>query len=267
MAPTKGKLEGRVTVPTGGWTGTINEATGGGAQAWTIAAGDYYMSSLDGTANDFIKTWELALETASFNGYSYTATVSAGEDDTGLTTVTRASGSGSITIAWTDTEVRDILGFATGTQSGSGAYSSTEHVRSLWLPDVEYQSPNGPNVSRRTSDLAMQRSGAGHVYALSGQRAALIDVNWPALSRAKTWAANEGTPKESWEQFWIDVILGEASWSSNPAGPFRWYPDADTDATYFTVQGGPRDLNPQALENQWTGLWQVQLTDLAVVPS
>ena len=45
------KIEGRLTVPTGGWAISALETTGGLSALVTIPAGDYYLTNSSGAAN------------------------------------------------------------------------------------------------------------------------------------------------------------------------------------------------------------------------
>lgn len=262
-----GKLEGRITVPTGGWTGTIEETTGGGAQTFTVAAGDYYHSSGD-TGTDLETTFEVALETASSNGYSYTVTPAMGESGTGKTLVGRASGSGNIAIVWTSTDLRDVLGFSQGDVSGAGSYTSADSGRSVWLPDGPGRALNGSSsAGRMVGAYQAQESAAGHYNALMGPRKRVNAVDWTGVSRSRMWKANEAVVNQSLEQFIIDVIYGEANWSTRPGGPFRWYPDADTDASYFTYSGGFSGPEFEQLQAQYTGQWNFRFPRMVEVPA
>ena len=53
MAITNGKVEGLITIPTGGVQALTCEDDNSTAAAITITAGTYYWSSADGGANDF----------------------------------------------------------------------------------------------------------------------------------------------------------------------------------------------------------------------
>src|SRR3990167_1112188 len=103
MAQTGGRLEGQITVPTGGWTATV----GGPA---TIAAGTYYAAA-------FLAAVGAAFATA--GSTTCAASASLGVSGTGLVTITFGS---ATAITWVSTDLRDILGFA----GNSG--SATSHV-------------------------------------------------------------------------------------------------------------------------------------------
>lgn len=271
MAVTFGKLEGRITIPTGGWSVSIAETGGGGATASaSFTAGDtYYLSSTDSEANDLLADLAAKL-TASAGNATYTCSIAAGESGTGKVTITASGGSvTAIAITWTSADLKALLGF-TGTQSGALTYESAGSARSLWLPNGPYQALNGGGTWAGwiESDLRAQESPAGHCFALTGQRKKASVLSWVGISRARMWTANETTTNQSLEKFYTDVVLAEASWSGRAAGPIRWYSDAADDATYVTYSTPTWNIfRPDQLREQWTGQWQVTIPRLVQVPS
>lgn len=271
MATTFGKLEGRITIPTGGWSISIAETGGGGATASaSFTAGDtYYLSSIDSESNDFPADLAAKL-TASAGNATYACSIAAGENGTGKVTITASGGSvTSIAITWTSSAMKDLLGF-TGTQSGSLSYTGANQARSLWLPNGPFQALNGGGswAGWIESDLRAQESPAGHCFALTGQRKKASSISWVGISRAKIWTANESTTNESLEKFYTDVVLAEAAWSGRAAGPIRWYSDAATDSTYVTYSVPTWNVyRPDQLREQWTGQWIVSIPRLVEVPT
>lgn len=261
MAINHGKVEGRVTVPTGGWDVACTDESGGPTTV-TLAAGDYYLSGTSG----LVATLETAINAAMTQ--AWTVAIGAGEDGTGKVTIGVGGDPAFSAISWTDTDLRDLLGF-TGNVSSDVSYVGTNHARSLWLPDAPINSPYGANDPLEESDYRSVSSPAGHVSVVGSQRRSVQAYSWDMCSGAKTRIAQETTTNESFQKFWRDVILGEASWSSLPGGPLRVYPDADVDATYETykVDGDLlREFRPQQVEQGWTGLYMVAMPRLVVVP-
>ena len=108
---------------------------------------------------------------------------------------------------------------------------------------------------------------AGHVHTVYSQRKAVYAASW-RVSRNKVHVAAEDTAGESFEQFWLDSILGEDSFGT-VGGPLRLYWDRDTDATYVTVKlvgDALRDLNPQKTQQDFVGLYDLHLNRLVEVP-
>lgn len=265
-----GKVEGRITVPTGGWDVSLTDASGGPTTA-TIAAGTYYISSAGSGANDLPAAFAAAANAAMTQ--TWTCTTAAGENGTGKTTITATGG--TLTISWTDTDLRDVLGFD-GTEAASGGGGtmtivSNDQARSLWLPNSGYQSLDGYDGStwqgHWETDLHHLESAAGDVWSVMGSKKRILEILWPQVSKAKTWIAEEDTTNESFEKLFLDAICGEAAWGT-AGGPLRIYYDAADDASYYTYRyAGPPEFRPSQVREHWTGAWSVSLPRLVQDPS
>lgn len=261
--PTNGKLEARITVPTGGWTITLTDASGG-PTAVVLPAGTYYHSSDGSNANTLPEA--LATAANALMGQTWTFSVAAGEGGTGKYTISCTGA--TCTVTFTDTEIRDLLGF-TGNLSGSTSYTSTNQAQALWIASYGWQKKNAQAGGfARVSDQQYSLNSAGYVYAVQGQSYKTARIVWPMETRAKTRTANESTTNESFETFLVDGIWGTATWGTC-TGPIRFYPDADTDATYGTFSA--LDLgswDPSELQEHWSaGRWVIELPNLVEVPS
>lgn len=247
---TRGKLYGRITVPTGGWATTV-----GGVTA-TIPAGTYY-------ADTFLTEVDTQFTAAS--GTSVTITSGLGEAGTGIIVITFGSAKA---ITWVETKVRDILGF-TGNSASATVHTGTQHMRHVWLPNCHYVSQNAVSATwrgKRESDLRTNENAAGYTWDHMGQQKETNWLRWPAVLRSKTWVGNESTVNESMERFVRDSIWGTAV-GGTPGGPVRFYPDADagTYATYKVV--GFKDYDPQQYFQGWAGgPWTIEVPRLVVVP-
>lgn len=232
---TRGRLEARITVPTGGWSAAVDDSGGGGAVAATVPAGTYYLLSADlvgGGTQSLVAAFEAALNAAAPTD-TLTVTVSAGEAGTGKTTI---ASSGSTSLAWTDTELRDLLGYEADLSAGT-SWVSPRQCQALWLPDCPYDARNeldGSWWGEPESDFATARNSAGYVWGYAGESCEVLEgLAWNAVSRRKAIQANESTGHESWERFARQGIWGQAAWGT-PTGPIRLYPDADDHATHGT---------------------------------
>lgn len=263
MAPTRGRLEGRVTVPTGGWTGTIDDSGGASAATWTVAAGTYYLSS-GADSYSLIDAFAAALNSAAPTD-TIAVTLSAGESGTGKVTITST---GSTAIAFTSTDLRDLLGFETNLSAGT-SWTGTMQARSLWLPNCPYKAPNGVGVWRgwREADARSVENAAGYVFNHMGQEKEVNELSWNSVSRSLIWAANEATVNASWERFARDCIWGVAAWGT-PGGPLRFYPDAADSGIYATYKvPGYTSIRPEPLIQDYVaGTWRVVLPRLVVDP-
>lgn len=249
MAPTFGRLDGRITV-SGSMTATV------GAGTATITPSTYYLT-------EFLA--EVGSRFATASGTSCTATCGSGENGTGLVTLTFGVAKA---VTWVTTALRDILGY-TGDLSSGTTHVATTHVRNTWLPNCAYNSLNGITSAfrgYRVADLRTAENAAGYVWNHMGQEKEVNWLRWSAVSRAKTWAANETTVNASWERFARDAIWGVASWGT-PGGPLRFFPDAGS-ATYaqYTV-AGYTEIQPRPYHEGWAGgPWTIELPRLVVVP-
>ena len=273
MAITFGKLESRITVPTATWTGTLVESVGAESNVFTIAAADYYHSSTGTGAADLAATLQTALDAASdagANNFNYTVTPSFGEAGTGKTTIT-FDGTGTFSITWTSTDLRDVFGW-TGDVSAVTTTTSQNHARSIWIASRPLVSPwgNGDHGTYET-DANSTESNSGHANTLySDKKRVLSFVEWSDIEAARTRVSNETTTHQSFEKFWLDGILGQATWTSSPGGPLRLTWDAATDATYF--QGHCtgqilKSFRPEAVRQGWAGAYRIVVDRLVEVPT
>ncbi len=257
-----------MTVPTGGWTLSINDSGAGAAVTATLAAGTYYWSTADtiggGTAS-LLSAISTSLNLAATTD-TITVTLSAGESGTGKLTITS---SGSTTIAWVSTDWRDLMGFASDLAAGT-TWTSPSQVRNLWLPDCFYNAPNAVDDAFRgwrESDLRENENAAGYGWAHMGQEKVVNAISWHAVSRSRIWQANESTTNASWERFCRDGIWGVAGWGT-PGGPLRFHPDADSNALYATYRPFQlQNIQPSPAMDGWAaGPWVVSLPRLVQVP-
>lgn len=268
MAIVNSKIEGRITVPTGGWSVAVTETGGGGGpHTVTVPAGDYYLSTGDTIADDLPQEFADQLTAnASLSG-TYTVTISAAESGTGLVTIA-ATGITSFTLTWTSTDLRDVLGFAGTLTPSAASFVGTKHARSLWLPNCPYSTLNHDEAGWVESDFRAQETMSGNAFLFAGERRTVNSIMWPAITRAKVWTANETTTNESLQTFWLDVILGEATWSKTAGGPIRWHArSASNDSTYHTYHATTwSEFKPDVVREGWTSLWRIVIPRLVVKP-
>lgn len=249
-----GRLEAQIRVPTGGWTGTIDDSGGGGAAAWSVAAGTYYIDEL-------VAALHAALNTAATTDTIY-VTIAHGELGTGKVTI---SGTGTFAIVWIHPDLRDLLGYTTNL-SGSSSYVAPNHARSIWLGDCAYRAPNEiyPWGGWPEADFRTVESAAGQVWAYVGQKKETTWLEWEAVRRARASKANESVVNESFQRFVEDGVWGFAAWGT-PGGPLRFFPDANAGGwvEYFATELGK--LEPTQFADGWAGgPWKVRLPRLVV---
>lgn len=262
---TNGKLEARITVPTGGWTITLTDASGGPTSV-QLPAGTYYHSSDGSNANTLAEALTSAANTLMTE--TWTISVPTGEGATGRYTITCTGATCSVT--FTDTELRDLLGF-TGDKSGSTTYTGTNQCQGLWLASNGWQKKNGkPGGSARVSDQQYSLNASGYVFAIQGRDYKTAQILWPMETRSKCWTADEGTPANgAFETFLYDGIWGKAAWGT-VTGPIRFHPDADADtATDYGTFSALELANwdPSELVQHFAGgHWLIELPMLVEVP-
>jgi len=267
MAIRFGKLERLIEIPTGGLGFTLTE--GGVDSMMTITAGNkYFLSSGYGAGNTLLADMATIM---SFAGGDYTVSITATENGTGLVTIARTDGGpAQFSITWTSTDFRDLLGFTQGNLSGATTYTGASQAKSLWLPDAPLNSLYGPNdAGHYETDGFATESSLGHVKALFGNKKQVNVLVWNGVTRPKVRVAGESRANESFEQFWLDSILGEASWAAGAGGICRLYWDAGVDGTYtdYKIVGEAlRTFQAEMMEDGWVGLWNVRLDRCVVVP-
>lgn len=257
-----GKIEGRITVPTAGWAVALTDQSGGPTTI-TIPAGTYYHSSAGSEAEDFAATIATLANAAMTQ--TWTCTVAAGESASGKYTIS-CTGS-TCTVTFTDTEVRDIMGY-TGNLSGSTSYASTNQAKGLFLPTRPFHNANGGGSWRGgwETNLQGQENPSGHFHGVMGRKKRVMRLAWNAEPRRKAWVANETTTGESWEQFLIDCIWAGESYF-DVAGPVRWYPDAAIDGVYGTYSVPVSEYNPEQFTQDSTFAWRIVINRMIEEPS
>lgn len=214
------KLEGRITIPTGGYQITVNEG-GGDITGTVIAAGNYYLSS----ATNLLTTIAAGIEALTGTAGTYTLTL---EDDTGKVTIA-ATGVASIALSWPDTALRSLLGFGAGqTLSGSLSYQSSGSSTAVWLPSTTRSNPPTPDghVGQTQTDGTITMAPSGQTKALKFASRGATSLLFRYLPGNKVWTAHESVTNESWETFWTAYVA--------KGYPVRYHTDRATDGTYVT---------------------------------
>jgi len=261
MAVTNGKVEGLITIPTGGVQALTCTDAAGGPTAITIDAGTYYWSVLDSDTEDWPE--QLAEDINAAMGQTWTVAIDATEGGDGKCTI--GCDGVTCTVTWQDTDIRDMCGF-TGNLAAATSYESTNHVKGLWLPDGPPRSIYGlEDDGIDESDHTSTESSAGHVMTLGYQRKTVQpNVVWQGVSRARTRIAGESVTGESWQQFVRDVLYAEATYCTDRK--IRVYPDADTDGTSTEYRHSGPVPEPEPLIDGWLEQWNVSTGRLVKVP-
>jgi hypothetical protein len=223
MAYGLSKIEGRVTVPTGGYSMTVTDS-GGTKSVIVLAAGSYYPNSPAGTS--ILATIGTALTADSTLAGTYTLT----SDDTtttatGKTTLTVTGGGANVQVTWDSTVLRDLLGFS-ASLTGAATYQSPKSCQYMFLPNVKRANPMVPEgqIGSPMTDGTFTLAPSGKTKTLTFATRYRDRLEFRFLSGTKTWTCYEVVANESLQSFWLKTIgLGL---------PLRYYPDRTDDTTY-----------------------------------
>lgn len=251
MGAKRGRLEGKFTFAA---NLTQNFTSTAGTDAVTITAGTYTWTELYNS-----------LDTQVGTNSQIVLALSRSETGTGRFTLTCAAG--NMTVTWTSTTLRDVLGFTinvSGTQSATGA----NQVKGMWLPNVPKLSKHGDDDSGRlVTDLHTTTGPQGHMSSFVANSYRVHEgLAWNGVAAAKAKTHHETLTGESLETFWTDVILGGKSYfKPNAECLFFW--DAGDTATADAVVG--RFINWQTFDPStsvlgWVGRYNVALPPLVV---
>jgi hypothetical protein len=248
----KGHLSTHYTVPTGGYAMALNVS---GAVTATVPAGTY------AGIVALMAAVKSALDTAATA--TFTVTINTTETvRTNLVTIDLTSGGGNWTLNWTDTELRDALGFA-GNLSGANAYTGTLPVPGMWTPDCPVAAYYGNTDPGHTVAMMSQtRSGTGRVYTVvESEYVEHPEILWSHVSAPYARETRESTTN-SFERWRRDTQLGALE--IHPAGStVRWTPDSDTVATnydYSLVWDGTTRM--ERVDPAWDYLWRITVTGI-----
>jgi hypothetical protein len=271
MAITNGKIERLIETPTAGYAFTCNEASGGGDVVVTVTGAEksFWSSVYTGTGGSgstFVT--DITDHLLDEMDDTFAVTIDATEGGTGKVTIANATGNFAIT--WTNTILRDLLGFSQGNLSGAATYTGASQAKGLYLPPAPMNSLFGAaDKGFHEADGFATESPSGHVKAFFGNKKQVNQIMWNGVTHARTRASAESVGNESFEQFWLDSILAEQEWATSPGGVLRFYWSADNNsshADYRAVGSMLQGFNPEKLEDGWLGLWRVNFDRLVLVP-
>lgn len=246
------KLEGRITVPTGGYDLELSEG-GVGVGTVTIGAANYYLSSPTSL------TSELKEQLDAVGAGTYTVTLDDDTDTaTGKVTIS-VTGVANYSIVWTDTALRDLYGFTsniTTQTTATGAYQAPN----LWLPNTDRSRVLSPvpastsySLGARVRDFSFAIAPSGESKALSYSTRYVDALEFAGLVASKVWQSQESVVNESLETFYEDVI--------GVGTQFRFHPDRSDNAVYWDMRvSNAQDFRPVPVRQEWTGsnsLWSV----------
>lgn len=211
---------------------------GGGGVAVTVVSGTalgYMLSTGNGDSALLTEIGDALTANASLAA-TYVLTLST----TGKVTIS-ASGGGvtSFAITWTNTTLRDVLGFTSGdTVSGALTYTGSEQAEYLWFPGVGKTNPMTPEGSagKPVSDLTITVASSGAHKALSGGTALMRYVDnleFQFVLGNKIWTSLESVTNESFQKLWDKAV--------STGRQLRYYPDATSTSNTVDYIAVPQD--------------------------
>lgn len=141
--------------------------------------------------------------------------------DTGFVNMNRGS---TFTVTWTDTALRDILGF-TGNLSGASSYTAPNQHMYGWYPTATLSDHDADErqAGSETSDTQVNRSPGGQVNSIDFAELTdrVFTFNFLLRERALavptlTQTVAQRVKNQSYQEFWRQCRVRR----------FRWYPDA-----------------------------------------
>jgi hypothetical protein len=226
-----GRLEALITNSVN-WTGSVND--GGGADTFTVTAGSRYPT-------DFLAALETALEAATGSGW--TVTWSDGEAGTGIVTIAINSGSASVT--WTSTDMRDLLGY-TGNLSSAASHVGARGMQGAYFPGCPLASESedfDPDTQGNlVTDATHYRGPTGAVTRWVGNSYRCFKrVIWSHVTRDRAIDGASAT-QVSWQQFVRQSQYGGLGYfpitSAGVPPKVKVYFNADTDTVVGAANSG-----------------------------
>jgi hypothetical protein len=175
-------------------------------------------------------------------------------------------------LSWTDTSLRDALGFAANISAVTTTQTGTLQCRGIWIPDWPLQLDGDPEQAPTISDLRTSQSPTGVVLGLSGntfhRHTGLV---YSHVARDRVWESAATYDHASWEWFFRETQLGLESSLFTPASPLQIYwnnagtltllgdaanDGAGTDGWTITGLGS---VEPRPSQANYTGLFRIEL--------
>jgi hypothetical protein len=264
--PYQGRVEALATVPTGG--AAVSATNAGGATTCTVAAGSYYLTAAGGVSG-LLAALQAALNTSRPSGW----TVTMSQD--GQVTIDCTSEPWAL--AWTSTDLRDLLGFTADIASTTAAQTGARQVRGAWFPGCPLRLDGHPQMAPEVTDMVTLVSPLGDRVGLVGNvMLRHRNLVWSAVEIGRyreASAAASGLVNASWERFVRDTQHGRGhSWFRPSSKVQIYYLEAGADtlvgadsSSGVGVSGWYFDM--PAIEASltaapWTGLFRVEIPEV-----
>jgi len=187
-------LAKQITVPAGTTISVTNN--GGGPSTVTITAGEYTLVTLCA----MIQTNLTAQRAPSAGAWSVSLSLTTGQ-------IAIAMSSGTFSITWTSTDLRDLLGFTANivTQTSS---TGPSQAKGIWIPDctlvADVDLKRAPLATGRRVSIAPN----GRTSSAAGTPSYLHKgLLWSHVVHNRVWRGEETLANASYETFIKDVVL------------------------------------------------------------
>lgn len=250
-----GKWESKITIPTGGYSFSLTDGSGGPYSINLSVDATYYHSSAGNDSESMVAKLKSRME--AFSGQTYTVSLTATASGSGVYTI--AVDSGTFSITWSSTALRDLLGFDANVVTQSSA-SGADHAQALWLPQTPTRAEYGLNSPGRVESAAVVSLAEDGTYsAFHGSKHRRNEFTFTGIPIERAIAADETSVNASYETFYLHAIRGEKEWAT-PGRELRWYADASDNATYQTYNV-INAMRPELtrMDPAFDGLWSVRL--------
>jgi hypothetical protein len=202
----------------------------------TLTSGTYFISTLC----DHIQA-QIRAEGGNFAAVTCAYSLSTGKVYIGEATAK------DIDITWTDTDLRDLLGFTGDITVGTGGGGDAQEIgpneaRYQWRPDRAITThPTARDVVwEPESNTSVYRSRDGTTASVAGALLYRAQLDWRWIAGARAYTPSTGSVNQDFQQFFTDVVhLGL---------PIRYYPDT-TSAIYETGIVGDGESNVGAFSD------------------
>jgi hypothetical protein len=251
-----GRWEARFVVPSGVTVSATN--SGGGPTTVTVPSGNYNQTTL-------ITALVSALNTTRTPA-NWSGSLSTGPTGTGRVTI---NCTGTWSLAWTSTELRDLLGFTAGYTSVTAAQTSPKQAKGLWLPDCPLSLALHPRMAPRKSDRRSTEGPLGETFSLAGNvKYEHRDLTYKTVPLDRIREASATYGNASYETFLEDTQDGDGHPWFGPGSAVRIWDHtgaevgSDKTVTAWYLHGVPHVAEIAMAQAGWTGMYTVRVPRL-----
>jgi hypothetical protein len=197
---------------------------------------------------------------------SWTVTLSL---STGKVTI---SCTGTWSITWTDTNLRDLLGFTGNLVSISGSTTAPNLMRGVFFPDCVLDLANDHAMAPIDTDVRSTQTPTGKVIAHVGNaRYRHTELVYTAVPRARYREASAvaaALTNGSWERFAKDTQLGQGHAWFTPLSAVQIYAHdsvrvgSDGPLSNGWALLGFTGIEGKKISQGWEGAWRLEIAEL-----